>query len=49
VFYAWAVLADKQDADGVSLARDAPARAAFKYSILYLFVLFGACAVDRLI
>jgi heme o synthase len=46
--YAWAVLTDKQDATGISLTNDAPARAAFKYSILYLFVLFGACAVDRL-
>ena len=33
---------------GVSLTKDAPARAAFKYSILYLFVLFAALAVDRL-
>jgi protoheme IX farnesyltransferase len=47
-YYAWAVLADKQDASGISLTGDAPARAAFKYSILYLFVLFGACAIDRL-
>ena len=34
---------------GVSLTNDAPAKAAFKYSILYLFVLFAALAVDRLI
>ena len=33
---------------GVSLTNDAPARAAFKYSILYLFALFAALAVDRL-
>ena len=45
----WRVLVDKQDAAGVSLTNDAPARAAFKYSILYLFVLFAALAVDRLI
>jgi protoheme IX farnesyltransferase len=45
----WRVLFDSQDARGVSLTKDAPARAAFKYSILYLFVLFGACAVDRLV
>jgi protoheme IX farnesyltransferase len=32
----------------VSLTNDAPARAAFKYSILYLFALFAALAVDRL-
>ena len=45
----WRVLTDKQDATGGSLTNDAPARAAFKYSILYLFVLFAALAVDRLI
>jgi protoheme IX farnesyltransferase len=44
---AWRVLRDRQDAHGVSLTRDAPARAAFKFSILYLFVLFLAVAVDR--
>jgi protoheme IX farnesyltransferase len=30
------------------LSNDAPARTAFKYSILYLFALFAALAVDRL-
>jgi protoheme IX farnesyltransferase len=45
---AWRVAADRQDAAGVSQTGDAPARAAFKYSILYLFVLFAALAVDRL-
>ena len=44
----WRVWRDRQDADGRSLSDDAPARAAFKYSILYLFVLFAALAVDRL-
>jgi len=39
---------DRQDAAGVSLTNDAPARASFRYSILYLFVLFAALAVDRL-
>ena len=39
---------DKQDSAGVSLTGDAPARASFRYSILYLFVLFAALAVDRL-
>ena len=34
---------------GVSLTRDAPAKAAFKFSILYLFLLFSALAVDRLV
>jgi heme o synthase len=46
---AWRVAADRQDASGVSLTKDAPARGAFKYSIVYLFALFGAIAVDRLV
>lgn len=46
---AWRVLRDRQDERGVSATRDAPARAAFKYSILYLFVLFAAVAVDHLL
>ena len=46
---AWRVLRDAQDAAGRSLTKDAPARAAFRYSILYLFVLFAALAVDRLV
>jgi heme o synthase len=45
----WRVARDRQNAEGVSLTRDAPARAAFKYSILYLFVLLAAMAVDRLV
>jgi protoheme IX farnesyltransferase len=45
----WRVARDKQDATGVSLTNDTPARAAFKYSILYLFVLFAALAVDRFV
>jgi protoheme IX farnesyltransferase len=43
------VFTDKQDPAGNSLTNDAPARAAFKFSILYLFILFAALAVDRLI
>ena len=43
------VLRDEQDAVGISLTKDAPARASFKYSILYLFVLFAALAVDRFV
>ncbi|HLJ05699.1 MAG TPA: heme o synthase [Acetobacteraceae bacterium] len=42
------VASDRQDAAGVSLTNDAPARMAFKFSIIYLFVLFAALAVDRL-
>ena len=41
------VLRDRQDAIGISLTNDAPARSAFKYSILYLFVVFAALAVDH--
>ncbi len=44
----WRVWRDRQDEAGASLTKDAPAKAAFKYSIFYLFLLFGALAVDRL-
>ena len=49
VLCAWRVLRDRQDAAGASLTRDAPAKAAFKYSLYYLFALFTALAVDRLV
>jgi protoheme IX farnesyltransferase len=49
LYYAARVWTDRQDASGVSLTKDGPARACFKYSIYYLFVLFGALAADRLI
>ena len=49
IYYAWRVLMDRQDENGVSLTGDKPARAAFKFSILYLFILFGACALDKLL
>ena len=45
----WRVMPDRAGCAGDSLTGDAPARAAFKYSILYLFVLFAALAVDRLV
>jgi len=48
LFSVWRVAADRQDASGVSLTGDMPARVAFRYSIVYLFVLFAALAVDRL-
>ena len=44
----WRVLRDRQDEAGNSLTNDAPARAAFRYSIAYLFILFAALAIDRL-
>jgi protoheme IX farnesyltransferase len=45
---AWRVLRDRQDATGVSLTNDAPAKKLFRYSLYYLAVLFLALAVDRL-
>jgi heme o synthase len=43
------VLRDRQDGTGRSLTGDAPAKRAFRYSILYLFGLFAALALDRLL
>jgi protoheme IX farnesyltransferase len=43
------VLRDRQDAAGVSLTNDAPAKKLFRFSLYYLFVLFAALAVDRLV
>jgi protoheme IX farnesyltransferase len=43
------VVTDRQDEAGVSLTRDMPAKRAFKYSVLYLFALFGVLAIDRLV
>ena len=47
--HAWATWRDAQDAQGISLTKDAPAKACFKYSITYLFALLGALALDRLV
>lgn len=44
---AYEVTRDEQDADGVSQTGDKPAKQAFKFSIYYLFALFGALAVDH--
>ena len=46
---AWRVLRDRQDDTGISLTRDAPARLTFRYSLLYLAILFTAVIVDRLV
>ncbi len=43
------VLRDRQDATGVSLTNDQPAKKLFRFSLYYLFVLFAALAVDRLV
>jgi heme o synthase len=45
---AWRVLRDPQDAEGRSLTKDVPARRCFRYSLLYLAVLFAALAAERL-
>jgi protoheme IX farnesyltransferase len=42
-------LMDKQDAVGRSLTKDRPAKWTFKYSLLYLFLLFFALAIDHLV
>jgi protoheme IX farnesyltransferase len=47
--HAVAVLAEPQDEAGVSRAKDAAAKACFRFSITYLFALFGALAADRLL
>jgi protoheme IX farnesyltransferase len=47
--HAWRVLRDPMGADGRSLDKDRPAKRAFGYSIAYLFLLFGALAIDRLL
>jgi len=43
------VARDRQDARGVSLTNDRPAKRAFRISILYLFGLFAALAVDHFV
>jgi protoheme IX farnesyltransferase len=47
--HAWKVWTDAQDAAGVSLTRDAPAKRCFKVSLYYLFALFAALAIDRML
>ncbi|HEX2942478.1 MAG TPA: heme o synthase [Rhodopila sp.] len=44
---AWQVMTDEQDETGISLTNDKPAKLCFKYSVIYLFALFGALAVDH--
>ena len=46
---AWRVWRDRQDATGISLTGDKPARQAFRFSLLYLAVLFMAVIVDRFV
>ncbi len=47
--HALAVWRDEQDETGRSLTGDVPAKRCFRYSISYLFLLFGALVADRLI
>ena len=49
IYGAVRTLMDQQDATGRSLTKDAPAKWTFKYSLLYLFLLFFALAVDHLV
>ncbi len=49
LWHALRVLRDAQDASGRSLTGDAPARAAFRFSLLHLALLFAALAADRLL
>ncbi|HEV7264917.1 MAG TPA: heme o synthase [Falsiroseomonas sp.] len=48
LWHALRVLRERQDEAGRSLVNDAAARATFRFSLYYLFVLFGALAVDKL-
>lgn len=47
VYGAVTMLLDSQDETGRSLTKDKPARWTFKYSLLYLFLLFFALAIDH--
>jgi protoheme IX farnesyltransferase len=49
IFSALRVWLDRQDQTGVSLTNDAPARAAFRFSLAYLAILFAAVAVDHFV
>jgi len=46
---AFKLLWDKQDATGVSLTHDAPARWTFRVSLVYLFALFTMLALDHVL
>ncbi|MCK8783214.1 heme o synthase [Roseomonas sp. NAR14] len=49
LWHAVAVWRDRQDESGRSLTGDAPAKRAFRFSLIYLAVLFAALAADRLL
>jgi len=48
-WFSFTVLTEKQDAIGVSQRGDTAARRTFRFSLLYLAVLFSALGVDRLV
>jgi protoheme IX farnesyltransferase len=47
--HALAVLCEPQDVSGISMVKDRAAKRAFGFSIVYLFALFGALAIDHLV
>ncbi|MDP3414598.1 heme o synthase [Falsiroseomonas sp.] len=49
LYHAIRTLREAQDETGRSLVQDAAARKTFAYSLMYLFILFGALAIDRLV
>ncbi|GAA0568555.1 heme o synthase [Craurococcus roseus] len=49
LWHAWRVWREPQDAFGHSLAGDAAAKRTFRYSLLYLALLFAALPLDRLV
>jgi heme o synthase len=49
VGFAWGVLKEKQDDAGRSLRGDTAARRTFRFSLLYLAVLFTALGVDKIV
>ncbi len=49
LYHAVRVWRDAQDMRGASLTKDAPARAAFRFSLIYLAILFLAVALDRFV
>ena len=49
LFFSFRVLRDRQDETGQSLSGDKPARRAFRFSLVYLALLFAAVAVDHFV
>ena len=49
IYGAVRTLMDRQDETGRSLTKDEPAKWTFKYSLLYLFLLFFSLAIDHLV